>query len=114
MKRIFLVFVTATIAVIAAAQNERPTNWFIGAEGGFNVGFDGKDYISRVESHSGNGTAFDVYVGKFFNNTLGFRAGYQGLSVSDQYVDYGKLYENRYDLRQHALCRRDEEDRVFP
>ncbi len=91
MKRIFLVFVTATIAVIAAAQNERPTNWFIGAEGGFNVGFDGKDYISRVESHSGNGTAFDVYFGKFFNNTLGFRAGYQGLSVSDQYVDYGKL-----------------------
>ena len=91
MKRIFLVFVTATIAVIAAAQNERPTNWFVGAEGGFNTGFDGKDFISRVESHSGNGTAFDVYVGKFFNNTLGFRAGYQGLSVSDQYVDYGKL-----------------------
>lgn len=91
MKRIFLVFVAATLAVMAAAQNERPTNWFIGAEGGFNVGFDGKDYISRVESHSGNGTAFDVYFGKFFNNTLGFRAGYQGLSVSDQYVDYGKL-----------------------
>ena len=91
MKRIFLVFVTATIAVMAAAQNERPTNWFVGAEGGFNTGFDGKDFISRVESHSGNGTAFDVYFGKFFNNTLGFRAGYQGLSVSDQYVDYGKL-----------------------
>lgn len=91
MKRIFMVFVAATLAVMAAAQNERPTNWFLGAEGGFNVGFDGKDYISRVESHSGNGTAFDVYVGKFFNNTLGFRAGYQGLSVSDQYVDYGKL-----------------------
>jgi len=69
MKRIFLAFVAATIAVIAAAQNERPTNWFIGAEGGFNVGFDGKDYISRVESHSGNGTAFDVYFGKFFNNS---------------------------------------------
>ena len=91
MKRIFLVFVAATMAVMAAAQNERPTNWFVGAEGGFNTGFDGKDFISRVESHSGNGTAFDVYFGKFFNNTLGFRAGYQGLSVSDQYVDYGKL-----------------------
>ena len=91
MKRIFMVFVAATLAVMAAAQNERSTNWFLGAAGGFNTGFDGKDYISRVESHSGNGTAFDVYVGKFFNNTLGFRAGYQGLSVSDQYVDYGKL-----------------------
>ena len=91
MKRIFLVLAAATISFAAVAQNERPTNWFIGGEGGFNVGYDGKEYLSRTESHSGNGTAFDVYFGKFFNNTLGFRAGYQGLSVSDQYIDYGKL-----------------------
>ncbi|MBR5660199.1 MAG: OmpA family protein [Bacteroidales bacterium] len=91
MKRIVLVFAAIAMSFVATAQNERPTNWFLGASGGFNTGFDGKEYLSRIESHSGNGTAFDVYVGKFFNNTLGFRAGYQGLSVSDQYIEYGKL-----------------------
>lgn len=90
MKRIFLILAATSLAIVATAQTERPTNWYLGANGGFNVGFDGKDYISREVSHSGNGTALDVYVGKFFNNTLGFRAGYQGLSVSDQYIDYGK------------------------
>ena len=86
-----MVIAAAAITIMATAQNERPTNWFIGAAGGLNIGFDGKEYISREFSHSGNGTALDVYFGKFFNNTLGFRAGYQGLTISDQYIDYGKL-----------------------
>lgn len=79
------------IAATAFAQKERPTNWFLGGGAGLNIGFDGKDYITRKESHSGNGTAIDAYIGKYFNNTLGFRAGYQGLTVSDQYTNYGKL-----------------------
>ena len=91
IKRILLAAAALVIATATFAQNERPTNWFLGAGGGLNIGFDGKDYISRPESHSGNGTALDVYLGKYFNNTLGFRAGYQGLTISDQYTNYGKL-----------------------
>jgi outer membrane protein OmpA-like peptidoglycan-associated protein len=91
IKRIHLAVAALVVAVSASAQSERPTNWFLGAGGGINIGFDGKDYVTRPESHSGNGTAIDAYIGKYFNNTLGFRAGYQGLTVSDQYTDYGKL-----------------------
>ena len=45
MKRIFMVIAAAAITIMATAQNERPTNWFIGAAGGLNIGFDGKEYI---------------------------------------------------------------------
>ena len=87
-------FIAATAAVLLCAgvfaQNDRPTNWFIGAGGGLNIGFDGKDYNDRPISHSGNGTALDIYAGKYFGNVLGFRAGYQGLKISDQYIDYGQ------------------------
>ena len=90
IRRILAAAAATLLCTALLAQNERPTNWFIGAGGGLNIGFDGNDFLARKISHSGNGTALDIYAGKYFNNTLGFRAGYQGLGISDQYVDYGK------------------------
>ena len=90
IRRFIAVTAAALLCAGALAQNDRPTNWFIGAGGGFNIGFDGKDFTSRKISHSGVGTGLDVYAGKYFGNVLGFRAGYQGLKISDQYIDYAK------------------------
>ena len=83
------------VSVGAAAQNtasddKYPRNWFIGAGAGMNVGFDGQAFTTREGSHAGVGTAGDFYFGKFFDRTLGFRAGYQGFTISDRYTDYGK------------------------
>ena len=77
-------------ASFAVAQ-DRPTNWFIGAGAGMNIGFDGQSFITRESSHIGAGTAADFYVGKYFGQVVGFRAGYQGFVVSNQYIDYGKV-----------------------
>jgi len=89
-RRIFLALAIMALPIMVSAQNERPRNWIIGAGGGLNIGYDGKDYLGREDSHSGNGTAVDAYIGKYFNNTLGARVGYQSLGLSDQYIIYGK------------------------
>ncbi|MBQ8071877.1 MAG: OmpA family protein [Bacteroidales bacterium] len=66
------------------------TNWFAGIGGGINVGFDGQKYENRENSHSGAGLAVDVYAGKWLNDWGGFRVGWQGLTVSEQYTDFGE------------------------
>ncbi len=79
-------------AISLSAQQERDTEWFIGAGGGVNVGFNGKNHDNpdRSMSFEGAGPAIDVYVGKYFKEWIGFRAGWQGLSISDQKTEYGK------------------------
>lgn len=78
------------MSISAFAQSNSNNYWFGGIGGGANLAFDGQQYVDRPNSHSGVGTALDVYVGKWFNDFAGFRVGYQGLSTSDQYTDYGK------------------------
>ncbi|MCR5519287.1 MAG: OmpA family protein [Bacteroidales bacterium] len=73
---------------MAAQDNTKA--WFVGAGAGINVGFDGNRYESREASHIGGGDALDIYFGKFFGKVGGFRAGYQGLNISNQYTDYNK------------------------
>lgn len=85
--------VLMTVPAFAQEKNDKPqrdTRWFIGAGGGMNFGFEGESFVDRTNSHIGAGTSVEAYFGKFFNNWLGFRAGYQGLSISEQYRKYGK------------------------
>lgn len=93
MKNILLIAAAIVLSAPAFAQNnekpERDTRWFIGAGGGMNFGIDGK-FEDYKNAHYGAGTAVEAYFGKFFNNWLGFRAGYQGFSISEERGDYGK------------------------
>ena len=93
MKRISFVIAGLLAAAISlSAQQTRDTEWFIGAGGGVNIGFDGKNHDNpdRAFSYEGVGTAIDVYIGKYFKEWIGFRAGWQGLTISDQKTEYGK------------------------
>ena len=95
MKKIFITLSIALAASISAfAQNDGNNYWFVGIGGGMNFTHDGQKYENRENSHHGAGTALDVYVGKWFNDFAGFRAGYQGLGTSNMYTDYGR---NRFD-----------------
>ena len=92
IKRFVITMLALAAGLSAAAQETEYVqyNWFAGIGGGINVGFDGKKFVSREESHQGAGYAADVYLGKWFNDYAGFRVGWQGLSVSDQFIDFGK------------------------
>lgn len=92
MKKFALIILTAALAsASAAAQSQNiDKHWYIGAGVGINVGIDGQKYVSRVQSHIGGGDAVDVYLGRFWGKVGGFRAGYQGLKISNQYTDYNK------------------------
>lgn len=93
MKRILLIIAGLLAAAFSlSAQQTRDTEWFIGAGGGVNIGFDGKnhDNANRAFSYEGAGTAIDVYIGKYFKEWIGFRAGWQGYSISDEKTNYGK------------------------
>ena len=92
MKKFALIILTAALAsASAAAQSQNiDKHWYIGAGIGINVGIDGQKYVSRVQSHIGGGDAVDVYLGRFWGKVGGFRAGYQGLKISNQYTDYNK------------------------
>ena len=94
LKNIILIAAAVMLSIPAFAQNketgERDTRWFIGAGGGMNFGFEGESFVDRTNSHIGAGTSVEAYFGKFFNDWIGFRAGYQGLSISEQYRKYGK------------------------
>lgn len=84
----------ALLAVPAIAQekSERPardTRWFIGAGGGMNFGIDGK-FEDYKNANYGAGTSVEAYFGKFFNDWVGFRAGYHGFSISEERQDYGR------------------------
>ena len=69
--------------------------WFVGGGLGLNVGFDGEKFQSREVSHSGAGAAIDAYAGYWLFENLGFRAGLRGITISDQYTNFGK-YKNLY------------------
>ena len=92
MKKFALIILTAALAsASAAAQSQNiDKHWYIGAGVGINVGIDGQKYVSRRQSHIGGGDAVDVYLGRFWGKVGGFRAGYQGLKISNQYTDYNK------------------------
>ena len=75
----------------AQDNSDNNTYWFAGADGGINLTFDGQK-ITRDVSHLGSGTALNVFVGRRFNDFAAFRVGYQGLSTSNRFTEYG---ENR-------------------
>jgi len=100
MKKIALALALLMVGILASAQDNKyynyKDNWFVGAGLGINIGFDGrafKDHYERADSHRGPGMAGDFYVGKWFGPRWGFRAGYQGFTVSDEYI-----VNARYDL----------------
>lgn len=93
LKNILLIAAAIVLSAPAFAQDNekqaRDTRWFIGAGGGMNFGIDGK-FEDYKNSNYGAGTSVEAYVGKFFNDWLGFRAGYQGFSISEDRGTYGK------------------------
>lgn len=97
MKKIALIAAALfSLCIAARAQEEAEDNssWFVGAGLGLNFGFDGQRYTDRATSHNGAGIADDIYFGYWFSSWGGFRAGLQGLSISDKYTDFGyKRYE---------------------
>ena len=100
MKRFALIAAALfSICIAARAQEEENDNtgWFVGTGVGMNFGFDGQrfnDPMNRSTSHNGAGIGNDIYFGYWFSDWGGFRAGFQGLSISDKYTDFGyKRYE---------------------
>lgn len=97
MKKIALIAAALfSLCIAARAQEETEDNssWFVGTGLGMNFGFDGQRNTGRATSHNGAGIADDIYFGYWFSNWGGFRAGLQGLSISDKYTDFGyKRYE---------------------
>jgi len=97
MKKIALIaaaLFSLCIAARAQEDTEDQSRWFVGAGLGMNFGFDGQRNIDRDASHNGAGIADDIYFGYWFSNWGGFRAGLQGLSISDKFTDFGyKRYE---------------------
>ena len=97
MKKIALIAALCSLCFVARAQEEETDNnsrWFVGAGLGMNFGFDGQRNTDRETSHNGAGIADDIYFGYWFSNWGGFRAGLQGLSISDKFTDFGyKRYE---------------------
>ena len=92
IKRFVITMLALAAGLSAAAQETEyvQNNWFAGIGGGVNISWDGERFVDRPGSHIGAGYAADVYIGKWFNDIAGFRVGWQGLSVSDQFIDFGK------------------------
>jgi len=80
------------ICFSSMAQNHYlESYWFFGLGGGLNVSFDGSARGSlRDDSHMGAGWASDFYIGKWFSDFAGFRVGWQGLTNSNQFTDFGE------------------------
>ena len=103
LKYLFTALLAAGMSFVAAAQNniadewEYADNyWFAGVGGGLNIGWDGQKYVSRTDPHAGAGIATDIYVGKWFNSIAGFRVGWQGLTISDIFDDFGRSKYNYF------------------
>ena len=92
IKRFFITMLALAAGLSAFAQETEYVqyNWFAGIGGGVNIGWDGEKFVNRENSHVGAGYAADVYVGKWLNDVAGLRVGWQGLTTSDQYVDFAK------------------------
>jgi len=95
--------VTAAAVIVSAsafAQNDvrnwREADydyWFVGAGAGLNIGFNGnvfQDKFYRNLSERGPGFCMDVYAGKWLGRFVGLRAGWQGLTISDEYTTFGE------------------------
>ena len=97
MKKIALIASALFALCVAAHAQEEPeidSRWFVGTGFGMNFGFDGQRNTGRETSHNGAGIADDIYFGYWFSEWGGFRAGLQGLSISDKFTDFGyKRYE---------------------
>ena len=97
MKKTVILLAAAFLSLsysLDAQDNKYDTNWFVGPGVGMNFGFDGQSYDDRPTSHNGAGIGVDVYFGRWFSDWGGFRAGFQGLSISDKFTDFGyKRYE---------------------
>ena len=92
IKRFFITMLALAAGLTAFAQETEyvQNNWFAGIGGGVNISWDGERFVDRPGSHIGAGYAADVYIGKWFNDIAGFRVGWQGLTTSDQYIDFAK------------------------
>lgn len=97
VKTKFFILVAAllSLGLAASAQEERDDRWvFVGTGAGMNVGFDGQQFYDRNNSHIGAGLANDSFFGYMFSDWGGVRAGFQGLSISNKFTDFGcKRYE---------------------
>ena len=90
---------TVTLALVASyslfAQDEEIRYpWFAGVGGGINITYDGQKWDSRVDSHRGLGIGSELYFGKWLTDWGGFRIGWNGLTGSDTYDDFGKIEFN--------------------
>ncbi len=90
LKSILVIGLGLAMSISASAQTDGNDYWFTGLGGGVNLSLDGLKFENRPLSHFGAGTSLDMYVGKWINEFAGFRIGYQGLSTSNTYDDYGK------------------------
>lgn len=95
LKSILTVSLALAASISLFAQNEEIRYpWFAGVGGGINITYDGQKWDSRVDSHRGLGIGSDIYFGKWLTDLGGFRIGWQGLSGSDTYDDFGKVNFN--------------------
>lgn len=87
--KFFVILLAALCCCTVFAQEKKYENkWFGGTGGGMNFGTDGFNRSIREISHLGAGTAIDAWVGKRFNDQFGLAVGYQGLNISNRYVEY--------------------------
>lgn len=88
--KIIVILLAALCCCTVFAQEKKYENkWFGGAGGGMNFGTDGFNHSIREISHLGAGAAIDAWVGKRINDQFGVALGYQGLNISNKYVEYG-------------------------
>lgn len=89
MKKLVASIITVLVLSTVSFAQSRETGFFVGAQAGMNFGFNGKPFVNRVDSNIGAGFSGDFYAGYWFTPLLGVRAGYQGFSISDTYIDFG-------------------------
>lgn len=77
-----------------SAQSTKGNNWFVGANTGLNVGYDGLREFWDFSNY-GYGPSFDIYAGKWFSQKIGARLGYQGNGTS---VDRKEWNQSPYGL----------------
>ena len=88
--KLFIVLLAALCCAPVFGQEKYENTWFGGVGGGMNFGTDGFNRRIREISHLGAGTAVDAWVGKRINDMFGLAVGYQGLNISQRYVEYGQ------------------------
>lgn len=99
MKKIYAIVAALAITSISAfgqeidsksvATNGFSQNWFISAGVGANYGVDN---FGTVPENSGLGFGYDINLGKWFDPTLGLRAGWTGYSAFKAGDKFGNLH----------------------